>query len=130
MKQLTLVRVSKTSEFTAGILLYKGKPICATLEEPWRFNQPNVSCIPNGYYRAERFDSPSKGKCWKIKDVFGRTYILIHIGNTLEDTEGCILVGRYYDELGGKFAVKDSAKAFAKLEMFLGEENFELIIEN
>lgn len=32
----------------------------------------------------------------EIKDVPGRKYILFHIGNRKEDTEGCVLVGKNY----------------------------------
>ena len=50
--------------------------------------------IPEGTYELVRRMSPSFGrKMWYLKDVPGRSGIMIHSGNTLKDTNGCILVG-------------------------------------
>lgn len=64
-----------------------------TLEEPWRDNVQKVSCIPDGEYVCEVVHSDHLGFCVAVNDVPGRSLIRIHAGNTLEDTEGCILVG-------------------------------------
>lgn len=76
-----------------------------TLERPWLDNRPNVSCIPKGtyplrkkrggtYYRSysspERFGHPYVVEVAKVP---GRSAILFHGGNTIEDIEGCILPG-------------------------------------
>ena len=47
----------------------------------------------------------------RLENVPGFTGVLIHAGNTAEDTEGCILVGR--NRVKGK--VLDSRETFQKL---------------
>ena len=64
-----------------------------TLERPWIFNERKVSCIPTGTYLVKRHTSPKFGQCFKVQDVKGRSDILIHSGNVVNDTLGCILVG-------------------------------------
>ena len=64
-----------------------------TLERPWVFNERKVSCIPTGQYLVKRHISPKFGQCFKIQDVKGRSDILIHSGNVVADTIGCVLVG-------------------------------------
>lgn len=93
MKEVKLIRMESTEHGTIGALTIDGECICWTLERPWKDNQRKVSCIPPGHYIAERHHSPSKGMTFRIKDVPGRSEILFHSGNTITDTEGCILLG-------------------------------------
>lgn len=75
--------------------------VCFTLEETWKDNGPD-SCIPAGTYKAKidiHYGNPGKKDdypVWELQNVPGRTQIQIHIGNTAEDTEGCILLGTRY----------------------------------
>lgn len=64
-----------------------------TLERPWIFNERKISCIPTGQYLVKRHVSPKFGQCFKVQDVKGRSDILVHSGNVVKDTFGCILVG-------------------------------------
>lgn len=98
---ITLKRIKQTEDGTFGVLLWHdGTEICKTLEEPWRNNAPNVSCIPCGEYKCV----PHKGllvkRGWLVKGVPNRVGVLIHCGNTIADTEGCILVGLDHFEKG------------------------------
>jgi hypothetical protein len=79
---------------TTGEMLIEGEHFCWTLEDPWKNNEPNVSCIPTGTYSiistlSVRFSREMP----RLIGVPGRTGILVHPGNTDRDTEGCILVG-------------------------------------
>ena len=50
--------------------------------------------IPAGFYRTRLTFSPKFKEVLPILDgVIGRSGIRIHAGNTIDDTEGCILVG-------------------------------------
>lgn len=91
---LTLTRDRKSEWATLGRLSIGGEPICHTLERPWLDNKRNVSCIPVGEYHGAVQFSP-RFQAWlpELLDVPGRDQILIHAGNTADDTEGCILVG-------------------------------------
>jgi len=79
---------------------------CWALELPWEQNRNRKSCIPpepgeNGVFKFERHESPQFGRCIWIKDVPGRSEILIHAGNYVSDTAGCILVGDTPEDLDG-----------------------------
>jgi hypothetical protein len=79
---------------TTGTLLVEGTPFCATLELPWKGNAPDVSCIPVGTYPVALLSSARWGRPMPhIQNVPGRSAIEIHIGNFLQDTDGCVLVG-------------------------------------
>lgn len=77
---------------TIGRLTFDGLQLF-TLELPWRGNQPNISCVPEGTYRVTKYQSPTKGPVLLLHDVPGRTYIEIHAGNFIRQIEGCVLVG-------------------------------------
>jgi hypothetical protein len=77
---------------------------CCTLENPWKANQPSVSCIPEGVYKLRLRDSPvvlrttagAFTRGWEVTDVRDRTLIMVHPGNWERNTEGCILPGRTF----------------------------------
>ena len=78
---------------TLGRLEFEGFK-CWTVEPPWLDNAVNVSCVPDGEYNMIRHDSPKFGEnVWMLEDVPGRSYILIHAGNTAKDVTGCIALG-------------------------------------
>ncbi len=94
--QLQLVRYCYGPDHVAGLLKY-GENFSQsvwTLECPWRENQVFISCIPDGSYPLVAFDSPEHPDCWVLTPVPGRTGILIHVGNEVKDTQGCILIGQ------------------------------------
>ena len=80
-----------TNVCTTGKWYNGDELICHTMELPWRDNAVDVSCIPAGEYRIKMTNSPKYGACYKVFDVDGRTDILIHKGNTVDDTLGCIM---------------------------------------
>lgn len=104
-----------------------------TIELPDNGNMKNVSCIPEGTYECERIISPSKGECFHVNDVPGRSHILIHVGNYAAgkkvDTEGCILPGLYFYDINddGFTDVVASTSAMKKLLKALPDK-FKLII--
>lgn len=61
-----------------------------TLELPWRNNNQNVSCIPEGeYWVFKRRDK----QVFQFEAVPVRTYIQIHCGNFTNQIQGCLLPG-------------------------------------
>ena len=66
---------------------------CFTLELPWKSNEQDISCIPEGTYDYYARLSPSNGNVLELRDVPSRTYIQIHSGNYTSQIQGCILVG-------------------------------------
>lgn len=67
---------------------------CVTLELPWKDNQHDVSCIPIGEYDVEKCVTPEHGEHFRILNVPDRLNCMIHEGNFLKNTLGCILVGK------------------------------------
>tara|TARA_R100001086_G_scaffold191119_1_gene108442 strand:+ start:293 stop:769 length:477 start_codon:yes stop_codon:yes gene_type:complete len=110
--RLELYRFSSQNESTLGILYIVNDEtnqkdfLCFTLEDQKR--QVKVygeTRIPKGTYQIEyrkeggyhnkyskRFPSIHRGML-EIRDVPNFTHILLHCGNTDDDTDGCLLVG-------------------------------------
>lgn len=118
---VTLKRKEDTKYGTFGELYIVDERICYTLEPPWKDNQENVSCIPIGSYIVAPHwspkHSPKYGMVLKIHGVPEREEILVHPGNWLKNTLGCILPGLRRDDT----MVKDSVKVMDKLMSLIGE---------
>lgn len=95
--QVDLIRVGQSSLGTFGVLRRGQVPFALTMERPWMDNAQWISCIPAGRYRCQRVQSKKFGETFEIMDVIGRTHVLFHKGNKLEDTEGCVMVGEKFD---------------------------------
>lgn len=65
-----------------------------SLELGWKDNQVEVSCIPEGSYKAKKHDSPKFGESLWLQNVPNRSEILAHKGNYYTDILGCILIGK------------------------------------
>jgi hypothetical protein len=128
MKEVKLCRILDNEYGTFGVLIYENNPICLTLEDKWVDNETNISCIPQDEYVCKIVDSPHFGHVYEVKDVPDRTHILIHKGNTHEDTRGCILPGSKFGELNGVLGVLDSTAAFNKFMDLMDDEDFRLDI--
>ena len=111
MKQLKLVRIAETDGATLGVLSFDGRPLFVTLEDPWKNNARGISSIPDGEYTIRKHESPKFGLCYAVDNVPERSHILIHAGNTSDDTQGCILLGLQFGELKGKPAILRSKDA-------------------
>jgi hypothetical protein len=128
--KLQLVRQTYTTRSTIGRLSVDGKSECFTLEDPVRpVKIPNLTAIPAGRYGIEITHSPRFGRDLPLLlDVPGFTGVRIHPGNTPENTEGCILVGRTsaVDFIGDSRTTFDTL--FAKLRDAAARDE-ELLIE-
>ena len=109
--RLELYRYSSGNESTLGILYLihddnTKEFLCYTLEDEKRtIKKPKETRIPTGqYFIALRKEGGYNNKYAKrvphlhegmlhITGVPGFSWILIHCGNTDDDTDGCILVG-------------------------------------
>ena len=101
-----LVRFSSQEDSTLGLLYIDGAFQCFTIEDEFREEKVHGETrIPEGIYelgiRAEggfherykqRFRGVHKGMI-EVLDVPNFQYILLHIGNWEDQTDGCILLG-------------------------------------
>lgn len=116
--ELLLKRIARRDTYTIGHLYIDGQYFCDTCEDadrglrqdlPLSVNQAKkrrgVTAIPVGRYRvtlnvfSQRFSKKkqydfTRGFLPRLVNVPAFDGILIHIGNTAADSEGCILVGR------------------------------------
>lgn len=115
-----IVRLEHDSEGSFGVLLLNDKVFCVTLELPWLGNAQTISSIPAGVYTCSLVSSPlitrlTKGvweKGYVVNNVPNRSAVMIHPGNTDDDTHGCILVAQGYGKLRGERAILNSGATF------------------
>lgn len=124
---------------TLGFLHLPGLILC-TIELPWIASPTcngglkGKSCVPAGYYRLVRHDSPKHPKTWALVnhglDVVhyenddhdpdeDRATCLIHIANYASQLQGCIGIGLAHTKFENGYMVTNSAKAMDKLRAIL-----------
>lgn len=98
--KLRVERLWKKPAYTVGRLFVDGKFFCNTLEDTVRdlSNEKKgygKTAIPYGEYKVVYNWSPKFGRNLpRLLNVPAFEGILIHPGNTADDSAGCILVGR------------------------------------
>jgi hypothetical protein len=96
--ELELRRTELGTNYSIGELKINSVYFCDTLEDAVRENKiPGETAIPRGTYKIDFYKSNHyKSYMPYLIDVPNFNGIMIHIGNTVEDTRGCILVGKHY----------------------------------
>jgi len=126
---INLVRFHETDTCTLGVLTI-GTVSCVTLEDPYQRDKvPGNTRIPAGSYSLdfrkvspmassyrERYGDDHEGMIW-LQHVPGFRYVYIHVGNTVRDTQGCILVGKSLDI--DKETIYDSRKAYKQIYPYI-----------
>lgn len=134
---------------TYGTLLFSdethsNEKICHTIEREWLNNQSSISCIPDGVYWAEPYDSPTHGQCYIVhNEIMGVTKfnnddgmrwgILFHKENWCHKLEGCIapVTGFKVDTwTNGYLCGYSSAPALDKLMTLLNGRKAKLILKS
>ena len=134
-KEIILERIEINRAYfddcTIGRGNYKGFNFCV-LELPDLDNKQNVSCIPDGIYKAKKRISPGKGyEVIEFINVPNRTYIQAHYGNYTRQLLGCQLYGDGLKYIDGDdiIDITNSEKTIKKLlSMLPDNEEFEIEI--
>lgn len=119
--KLRVERLWKKPAYTVGRLFVDGKFFCNTLEDTVRdlSNEKKVygkTAIPYGEYKVVYNWSPKFGRNLpRLLNVPAFEGILIHPGNTADDSAGCILVGKN-TEVG---RLTESRYTFDKLNVLI-----------
>jgi hypothetical protein len=131
MNVVELIRLEESFKWgTFGVLRINKAVFCVTLEPCDKLNAPNVSSIPAQQYICERHSSPKFGACFIVKDVPERDLILLHSGNLVGATEGCLLLAEHYGKLGENRAILNSGLTFNKFMLTMdGVNEFHLTIK-
>ena len=115
-KDLTIIRIERLSFSDLciqGNLFVDDDFIGYSLELPAVGNNENVSSIPSGKYAAKVRNNGTKG--WRLElEYADRSFVQIHIGNTRDESRGCILVGKNADS--NTCTLSDSADAMKLLK--------------
>ena len=127
--KITLQRSASNQNETVGILSIDGIPSCVTCEDEKRnVKLAKETRIWAGTYKlglrtegghhekyAKQFPAIHKGML-ELQGVPQFQFILIHIGNTESDTDGCILVGeKIYIGESGKMSIENSTLAYQRV---------------
>lgn len=125
-----LIRLEEsTTHGTFGILRVQKQIFCATLEPPDIENARNVSSIPAQQYDCKRYASERYPDTFEVCDVPGRSGILFHAGNTVDDTAGCILLGRSNASLRSNLRqLTNSGDTFWQFMKIMPGESFHLTV--
>ena len=139
MVRLTLLRETPGADRTMGVLLYGQLVLCQTME-PGDADLEAPRVAP-GWYRCEPHGwGPEDVKfrqTWALvgRDVahfpepgVARSAVLLHAGNTDDQTRGCIVVGKRRGEINCEPAVLDSRVAMDALRDLIGSNPFGLTI--
>jgi hypothetical protein len=112
---------------TVGRLYIDGVMQCFTIEDEIRVVKiKGETAIPYGVYEVgTRYSpkfSPTFGHemLW-VKNVPGFQYILIHWGNTDDDTDGCLLVGNKIGIINNQTAVLNSKSTYLKIYKIISD---------
>jgi len=133
MKRLLLIRTLDHKDGTFGHLIHGDFHLVTA--EPEAPRTGNKGRIPAGTYRAV-WEPVGKFKGYALKGVPGFENIELHVGNTEQDTRGCILLGRRRGRIWvtennagvEKEGVLESKVSLQNFEAYLKHEPFELEI--
>ena len=136
METITLERFAYTPWGVFGRLVY-GDFRAFTVERPWLDNKAQVSCIPDGEYQLQWYDSPKFGPTWAVigdtVSLFpepgkARASVLIHPANTMDDLMGCIGLGSTLGTVNGKWGVLNSRGTVETFRSITKGKNLTLVI--
>ncbi|MFT5483324.1 MAG: hypothetical protein ACI9GW_001981 [Halieaceae bacterium] len=114
-----------------GTLVFDTGDMFAVLERPWLNNRQNQSCIPAEQYKANFLARSGSGKyrnVWHLVPVKNRTGVLMHNGNLVRHSLGCLIIGSRRGVLGGLPAVFGSRVAMRKINEITDSGDFVLTI--
>lgn len=133
MMQLTLRRSHAVGNRTFGELLHNGKRLCYTLEDQVRevpgrpvaeWKVHGQTAIPAGRYAITLENSPRFGaNTLTVNAVPGFGGVRMHAGNTVDDTEGCPLLGMAINDGGIVGGTSRPAVDLVKTVVRLGIQN-------
>lgn len=130
MKTVTLVREYR-KDCTLGLVILPSGKLIRSIERPWLNNKANISCYPEGTYKAKWLPRSGSGRykrVWHVVGVPNRYGILWHTGNLVRHSKGCTLPGMAHGKLSGLPAVLSSGAGLNAMRKELAGEDFILFV--
>ena len=126
MKRVILTRWAKNPRQTLGRLTLDDQS-WLTVERS--YTDVAHPCIPAGSYPLV-LDMYHRGgyPAYEVRDVPGRSRILIHAANRASELEGCIAPGEAMDIVQGEIGVISSRGALASFMLAMNGDGGELIV--
>ncbi len=131
MIAVRLERFGFEPDATWGRMILTGKQDgCVSVERPWFYNRPYVSCIPPGVYDLVEHHSRRFRLAWALvgpgvahfdDGVATRTAILIHAANWSHELQGCIAPGTSIRMIEGSLGVSHAQLTMRKIDEHLRE---------
>lgn len=126
--KLIVYRAWSNDNETLGVLSIDGVEQCFILEDQYQDKKiAGETRIPSGTYKIglreegklnvkykKRFPDTHKGML-HIENIPNFKYVYIHIGNTDDDTLGCLLTGRQAEIKKGEVTILNSTAAYKEL---------------
>ncbi|HCN84430.1 MAG TPA: hypothetical protein DIT07_12535 [Sphingobacteriaceae bacterium] len=147
METVKIIRVAQGKNTTLSHLYIHGIFNCYLLEDFIRdIKIPGTTCIPTGSFNLKLNNTAGMNSGYKIRypdlhqgmvEISGiKTFdlVFVHIGNFNSDTDGCPLVGHYWNLVNGDYQMCLSAFAYQMIYPKLLKEirsgNTEVLIIN
>lgn len=125
---ITVDRIFSDDDSTVSVVKVDGKAVCFGLEDEYRADKVvNETRVPAGTYPvrvrtvggfhnrySQKYADMHRGML-HIQDVPGFEFILIHVGNTDENTAGCLLVGTGAMAREEDMSIQASVEAYKNL---------------
>lgn len=115
--KLNLKRIKQMGETTLGKLTIEG------VSKSWFVLEPagpdsiiegSDKRIKAGTYKLLPYSSPKYPNVYELRNVPGRTYILIHAGNYHKDTLGCLMPGKTWGSVAKSHYYVGNSKSALK----------------
>lgn len=132
-----VTRFAHGADATLGILYHGSEALCFVLEDEYRaVKVPGETRIPDGTYRlrlrdwggfheryAKQFAGLHVGMI-ELLEIPGFSDVLIHVGNTDDDTAGCLLIGDSAARVlsSGDWSIGDSRQAYRRVYPIIAGE--------
>lgn len=135
-KEFTIVRFSYDPKGTPGEFKLAENKLFSTLEPPR--DRKNYPCIPEGRYLCVKYSSEEYPDTWEITGVKGRSKVLLHSLNCIDETKGCIGIGEKFANnithpktgIVYKYWLMSSRAAMKQFQQFMPDEFYVNITSN
>jgi hypothetical protein len=120
MSLLRVARFLHHPDCEIGRVFIDEEFFCYSIEDAYRTTKiAGQTCIPNGEYSlglrwSPKFSPRYNHQLIWVQDVPNFQFILIHTGNTVDDTEGCLIIGDKIGVVKQKDAVLNSRATYLR----------------